>query len=274
MVITKHPTKPIFVVDHGPKGRLRASGFLLGMLIWLGLWQLNIVVIPPLRQRWEYFLFPLGVGGALLVGPLGRRLLWATACFLALGLLVITATPVMAPRVQSIIRADPLQPADAVVVLGSSIERDGQLTPIAQERLLRGYEVLAAGLAPRLVLTHLPEPFPSYVPAVRAQMDRIGLRHPIYETERIRNTHDEALAVAKIARKEGWKRVILVTSATHTRRGGALFEKVGLSVQCAPCEEREYDVRTLHSPFGRLLAYKAWVWDWIGWHIYRRRGWV
>ncbi|MBI3944687.1 MAG: YdcF family protein [Armatimonadetes bacterium] len=254
--------------------RARASGFVLGVLIWLALGQLGIVAIPPLRHHWECFLLPAGAAGALLIGPAARRLVWAFAGILALALVLITATPLVQPGVRALVREDPLLPADAVVVLGSWIEPNGAPSRESQERLLRAYELLAAGMAPCLVVTRLPEPLPSYVPAVRAQMQRIGLRHPLHETERVRNTHDEAVVAAKLARREGWRRVILVTGATHTRRGGALFEKVGLSVQCAPSDDRAYEVRALQSPFGRLAAYRRWLWESIGWHVYRRRGWI
>src|SRR5438094_10150967 len=91
---------------------------------------------------------------------------------------------------------DELGPASAVVVLNSSVHKDGTLTSAAQERILQGYIVLAKGYAPRLVLTRGSPPAGSWVDTVSTQFAGLGLKCPIDLVGPVGNTHDEALAVA------------------------------------------------------------------------------
>lgn len=51
-----------------------------------------------------------------------------------------------------------------------------------------------------------------------------------------RNTHENALATARIAKERGWKKVHLVTSAFHMPRSVACFRKVGLEVVPLPVD--------------------------------------
>src|SRR5207253_4021480 len=105
--------------------------------------------------------------------------------------LVVAYTPMIVPLAHSLERSDPLSHADAVLVLSSDIQPDGDLTAQAQSRLIHGYELLRAGYAPRLLLTRIPPPAPSYVPTVSAQLHALGLQYPIDEVGPVANTHDE-----------------------------------------------------------------------------------
>jgi uncharacterized SAM-binding protein YcdF (DUF218 family) len=212
--------------------------------------------------------------GALIGATRLRFLLWGAGGAAAAALIVIGYTPLIVPHVRGLVRSDPLRPVEAVVVLSSDIEKSGALTPIAQGRLLRGYELLRQGYAKRLILTRLYPPKGSYVPAVSAQMRNLGLDFPIMETGAVWNTHDEALEVRELARKKGWSEVILVTDPTHTRRAAATFEKEGVRVLCSPCLPRLYDLPTLETPMERIFAFRDWFYEATGWVVYRLRGWV
>jgi uncharacterized SAM-binding protein YcdF (DUF218 family) len=112
------------------------------------------------------------------------------------------------------------------------------------------------------------------MPAVQRQMAALGLSAPIDEVGPAVNTHDEALLVARLARKRGWKQVLLVTSPAHTRRARATFLKAGLQVLVRPSPERDYELSSLNDPVQRLRAFRHWIYEWAGWHLYQRRGWV
>lgn len=94
------------------------------------------------------------------------------------------------------------------------------------------------------------------------------------------DTHDEALKVADIVRKRGWKQLLLVTSAAHMKRAHATFVKAGLQVQSVPCDyvssfNRIGSVRWLHLPgSGSLTNFEAWMHEQIGLLLYRLRGWI
>jgi len=53
---------------------------------------------------------------------------------------------------------------------------------------------------------------------------------PIHVLDYSSNTKDEADQTKVLAEKNGWKKIILVTSAFHMRRAEALFKKTGLEV--------------------------------------------
>ncbi len=94
------------------------------------------------------------------------------------------------------------------------------------------------------------------------------------------NTHDEALKVAKLAQERGWKKVLLVTSASHMARSVATFAKAGVPVVPVPCNYlSSYNqigtVDWLHMPHAGLFeVFGAWFHEVVGTWIYRWRGWV
>jgi len=249
-----------------------SAGFVYGTVLWL--WFTQLVGNPLLFPMWDE-LAP-GVGGvcALVAPTRARAALLAGGIGVLLLTYLIAGTPLVRPAALTLIERDSLGPADAVVVLSSDIQNSGEPTTIAFERIIRGLEVLRSGNAPLLVLTRLQVREQSYVPAVRAQMRRLGLEYPILETERVRNTHDEALAVAAIARERGWRRIVLVTSALHSRRAAATFRKAGVPVLSAPSVEHGFDLSRLESPRDRIEAFKSWLHEAAGYEVYRRRGWL
>ena len=92
------------------------------------------------------------------------------------------------------------------------------------------------------------------------------------------NTHDEAIAFQKLARSQGWSRVILVTSALHMRRSAALFEKQGIDVTPVAADFQALGVPPdPFSPFPRehrLSLMTLYLHEKIGWWVYKWRGWV
>ena len=89
-----------------------------------------------------------------------------------------------------------------------------------------------------------------------------------------RNTRAEAVAVADLARREGWRHVVVVTSPLHSKRACAAFEGAGLTVACRPSEERKFAVASLPSPGDRIPAFREWLYESVAWVVYRWRGWV
>jgi uncharacterized SAM-binding protein YcdF (DUF218 family) len=252
--------------------RQALAGLVLGTVTGRALADLGLQSVPLLRG--EHLLAASAILGALLGGTRLRLLLWVGAGLATAGLLLVGYTPLIVGPVRSLVRRDALRPVEAVVVLSSNIQKDGDLTDVAQIRLLRGYEVLEAGLARRLVIPRLAPPKRPYLPTVRRQMQSLGLDFPIDEVGPVANTHDEAVAVARLARKEGWETVILVSDPTHLSRAAATFERAGLRVLCSPCVERNYDLENLDIPAERLHAFRDWLWETVGMWVYRRRGWA
>jgi uncharacterized SAM-binding protein YcdF (DUF218 family) len=256
----------------GGRWSAAASGAVLAMLLWTAARELGIQAVPVLRN--EYVLPVVGLLGALLGARRLHRPLWIAGGVVAAGLLVVAYTPVSLWLMKGLVRSDPLERADAVVVLASDIRRSGGLTDQAQRRLIRAYQILRSGTAPRLVVTRLAPPSPSYLPVVSEQMRTFSLACPVEETGPIRNTRDEAREVAALCRERGWRRVVLVTDPTHTRRAGAVFERAGVPVLCSPCGAYRGVVEYPERPSARLKAFQECVWEVVGIQVYRLRGWI
>jgi uncharacterized SAM-binding protein YcdF (DUF218 family) len=80
--------------------------------------------------------------------------------------------------------------------------------------------------------------------------------------------------VKGIADREGWKRIVLVTSPFHSRRACATFEHVGLAVTCSPSDSRDIAVHSLTDSGDRVSAFSMWIYEVAATLHYRMHGWV
>jgi uncharacterized SAM-binding protein YcdF (DUF218 family) len=174
----------------------------------------------------------------------------------------------------AIMRADPLQDADAIYVLGSRVQTDEEFTTDAMQRLLRGIELAQQKRAPRIVLSEVWPPAWSYERAARRELDALGVKTELLSIGLVRDTHDEAVAFGRMAREHGWHRVIVVTSPTHCRRSALAFEHEGLQVIAQPSMETRYDLPRLPNADDRVAAFGSLMHETVGVWIYRARGWV
>lgn len=226
---------------------------------------------------WHDDLLPLTLL-ALICGLLWRtRLRSAIACTaVLLGAVWLAAafSPLSRRLAEDLVRRDPLQKADAVFVLSSQVQRDGDLTPSSMARLLHGLELVGDAYATRLILSELHQKRPPYAAAARALMGHLHLDGELLVVGPVRNTHDEALAVVRLCRERGWRRILLVTSPSHSRRASAVFEHAGIEVVSSPCTETRYDLESLDLPEDRVAAFGSLMHERIGLWIYKRRGWI
>jgi uncharacterized SAM-binding protein YcdF (DUF218 family) len=275
---TQPREKPRSVVPSPERGREALWGAALGVLLWVAGLQLGIGAAPGLSVP------PMVALAAIAGGILGltraRWLLRATGAVLAAGLLAVAyliPVPEMArawARVDGPLRPDQGSPLPAAVVLSAAVRSDGTPGDRAQLRLLRAYELLGAGAARRLVITRVAPPVPSTLAAVRGQMAHLGLSAPVEEVGPARNTHDEALAVAALARRRGWKAILLVSDPIHLRRAAAVFAAAGLTPLCAPSQPYGYDLISPASPASRWSLFREWLREYGGYQVYRWRGWI
>ena len=144
-------------------------------------------------------------------------------------------------------------------------------------RLLKGIELVADGRAPRLVVSEVPPPAGAYAPLAREWAGRVRRRAARWSrVGRIRNTRDEAVAVARLFRERGWSRVLAVTSPVHTRRAAAALEKEGLEVVCGARRSRPASTWRRSTAPGdrRRVVRRRSPTSAIGLFVYRRRGWL
>ena len=94
------------------------------------------------------------------------------------------------------------------------------------------------------------------------------------------DTRDEAIRTRDIAQKRGWRRVLLVTSASHLPRAVATFGAMGVGVVPVPCNflsSLNSGRAPIHAGIPHILGFEkmsVWMHEKIGWWEYRRRGWI
>lgn len=250
-------------------------GFALTLFAWEGAVELGIRAAPIFRLPHLETLIP-AIGGLVALTRY-RAALWWFATPVALLFFIVGISPWAVAGVPGLIVRDPLRKSDAVIVLSSDIRHNGDLDDTSRYRLWRGIELLRQGYAPVLVVTRLEKPKKSYVPAIRELFASLLIDYPVVETGEVRNTRDEALKAADLCTERGWRRLILVTDPTHTRRAAATFRRAGVDVLCSPGSSVGYHVELLGHPGQkgqRLRAFREWIHESIGYEVYRLRGWL
>ena len=221
------------------------------------------------------FLLPLGaIVGAICATTRLRKPLYAAVTALGILWLAVTYLPVSRMLLAGLVRSDTLGPADAVLVLSSRMQTDGDPTSPQLSRLLRGLEIVADGHAPRLMISELPPPYAPQRPFAQALLTRFKADVELVVLQPVRNTHDEAVLAAEYLRAHGLKRIIVTSSPTHTYRGAALLEMLGLEVMASPARETRFDLETLDRPEERLLSFGSIIHERLGILVYRQRGWI
>jgi uncharacterized SAM-binding protein YcdF (DUF218 family) len=252
-----------------------AEGLVLGLLAGFLARDLDLGTVVSLRQD-RLVLVGLGAaaGVALGVAGLGRWLRGALLLLGGLWLAVALLGPVSRAMCNGLVRLDAVQPADAIFVLGSSVQRDGDLTTDAASRLLHGLELLGQGLAPRLIVSELAPPFDRHAATARERMSRLGLTAELIAVGPVATTRDEAVLVGRLCRERGFRRLLVVTSPLHSRRACAALEREGVEALSSPGMETRFDLEELERPSHRLMAFGAALHERVGLLVYGWRGWL
>jgi uncharacterized SAM-binding protein YcdF (DUF218 family) len=116
---------------------------------------------------------------------------------------------------------DPLENADAIIVLGDD--------NFAGDRATRASQLFRAGRAPLIVASgRLLRPYVGVAEFIERDLQSRGvpasaiLRFP----QTAASTREEAEALRALAKERGWRRVTVVTSTYHTRRARYILRKV------------------------------------------------
>ena len=212
------------------------------------------------------------IGGFVALTPT-RRVAVAVPALLAALWLVVALTPLSASAVTLTERVDPEETGDAIFVFSSSIQPDGEPDVGSMARTFHGVELAARGRAPALVVSEAGEGQGAGNLA-RAWTSELHLATEVLDVGRIGNTHDEAVALAALAKTRGWTRIVAVTSPTHSKRACATLERQGLVAIASPSSETRFDLPALPSADDRLRAFAQILHEVVGSWTYRRRGWI
>ena len=248
-------------------------------------------LIEPLMVLWRLALL-------VMLGSLRRRH-WRCALMAALfaGLLSLTGGA-LGVRLQASLErpyagVNPAQvpPADAVVMLGGVLRASsngmfGLDLEDSADRATTAAELIRLGKAPVLVLggglAGKGDAAPSEGELVERWLGAWGFTNhaTILRLGVCTNTRDEGERTAALFKERGWKRVILVTSAAHMRRGEGVFRKLGMPVTCVAGDFRALANLEAGGGFqfypgtGEMDALANYAHEEIGWWVYRLRGWV
>lgn len=147
-------------------------------------------------------------------------------------------------------------PADAIIVLGAQVHRNGRPSAALRGRVQRAVTLYHAGYAPRLVMTGgvgeagVAEASVMEALAVAANVPEGAL---VIEPRATR-TLESAHAVGAIGRQAGWRSVIVVSDPFHLWRTALMFVAEGFSVQRAATDDRYFTTRSRRFYRGREMA--------------------
>lgn len=245
------------------------------------------------------FAFPLGASLAALVLALlalaaGWRRLGAALASLATAWLWICATPLFAGALVASLEAPwppvpvaSLPEADLVVVLGGGLAPPPPGWPnadlgAAADRYWHAARIFHAGRAPRILVSggniwetdRITE-----AAAVRGFLENLGVPpEAIVEEGRSRNTRENAERTAALIEARGWRRVLLVTSASHMGRARATFARVGVDVTPAATDHGfpsgAPTILAVLPQAGALEDSTRALKEYLGRLVYRLRGWL
>lgn len=136
---------------------------------------------------------------------------------------------------------------DAIVILGGGTDapqypRSGVEVNGAGDRLVYGYKLYREGVASKIIVTGASADWqgnytttPAHDMSDLLQLFGVPAADIIQEADSL-NTAQDAEYSAKIIQQNGWKRVILVTSAMHMPRAARLFQQAGVDFVPMPVD--------------------------------------
>lgn len=154
------------------------------------------------------------------------------------------------------------RPADAIVVFGAGVNRDGSPSLALFDRTRSGCLLYQQGYGKWLVLSGGPGAGQVSEPQAMKRI-ALGMRVPaevIITDERGENTQATVSNAARLARERGWSRLLMVSHNYHLSRISMLCRRAGLAAYTVPAAEtwpltlKPYYVQ-------RELA--AWVWYYL-----------
>lgn len=161
--------------------------------------------------------------------------------------------------------------ADAIVVLGADSWEPCGPSLSSLRRTFEGVALLHAGRAPLLVFSGGATEASRGVPVAGLMADlarRLGVASPSIVAEiESRNTWENAQLTRQVLRPRGVRRVLIVTDSIHMRRAEACFLRAGFEVERA-------SVPQVCVSSSNLAMLRAALHEYVGWLVYRKRGWL
>ena len=117
---------------------------------------------------------------------------------------------------------------DAIIVLGSPADRDGNPTPLQLSRVLEAVHEYERGVAPRIIFTGGPTRkgfVEAVVMARTARAEGIPESSVVIEGQ-ARDTIHNACYSVRIMKDHGWHSAEVLSTASHLPRAGLIFDRM------------------------------------------------
>ena len=158
---------------------------------------------------------------------------------------------------------DTTQEADAIIVLGAGLLRDGRPGSTLTRRSLQAADLWRAGIAPYIICTGgQPESFPRSEAAACREILRASQvpASAILLEERSRSTEENAIYSKPIMERMGISDAVLVSDSYHMLRAGWLFQLQGISTYRSPVPAQR--IRSpLAYPYSLIREFVAFNWQ-------------
>ena len=200
-----------------------------------------------------------------------RRLLWFAAfCFLLSAFCFAFRSPLLTGLATAWIVNEPLEKADAIVVLGGGLDT----RPFEAARLYH------EGLAPKILLMNVKPSPTTQLGITQPEKDltrQVLLKKEVPDSDcitigdAVASTHDEALAVRAWLVTNHASRIIIPTDLFHTRRVRWLFRKelkdTGASALVVSAPTEEYQATNWWRHEEGLIAFQNEVIKYLYYHL-------
>lgn len=142
-------------------------------------------------------------------------------------------------------QSDRSQKADAIVVLGAHVRRNGVASPALRGRALHAAQLYKRGLAGHIITTGgVGDNPPAEALVAAAIVKESGVpSHAISSETTSTSTWENAANASHICRENGWTRVIIVSEPFHLWRATRNFQKHGLQAYASPSIDRRVRFR-------------------------------
>ena len=240
--------------------------------------------------------YPLGLAMiliffALILIALHRSRLASLLLVTSICILWVSSTPVFSDFIRKpleqqypYVSVEDLPSADVIIVLGGgtgNVSWGGSVNlQDASDRVFHGARLYKAGKAPVILLAGggAPDGWPESMIMAALLVEQGISKEDLLEEQISVNTRQNAVNSLALMKREGFEKVLLVTSAVHMRRAMAVFQKLGIKVIPAATDYKVLpaylSVLDWFPAADSLSETTAGIKEYLAFMVYRIRDWV
>jgi uncharacterized SAM-binding protein YcdF (DUF218 family) len=178
--------------------------------------------------------------------------------------LVIALSPLTGYMLKHLGVREDIHKADGIVVLSAGIDQGRYLSPVSNQRMVRGAQLYFEGMAKKILFSGGSPKGKGVAEATVMAQEAKRLNIPaedIFLETRSQDAYNQLEEIKKIAGPLRWKNLLLVTSYSNMKRSLMIFEYAGFKVSPAPADPYE---KYVEDPLGRLSLFKQLTHEYWG----------